>query len=88
LVSHIATYTLAFVPALVWIGIDVSIGWAIAGAALVAIPHMVQDDGRLLDAFMRDYKGIGDDPPAGLRLAIDQSTHLIMLFGAALLIGS
>jgi Protein of unknown function (DUF3307) len=88
LIAHTATYTLAFVPALIWIGIDVSVGWAIGAAALVALPHMFQDDGRLLDAYMRDVKGVGDDAPAGLRLAVDQSSHFISLFLLALLVGS
>ena len=43
--AHITTYTLAFVPAFVWLATD--IGWAVvAAAAAVAVPHMIQDDGR------------------------------------------
>src|SRR6187431_1493744 len=44
LVSHVATYTLAFVPALIWIGDQVGAGWAVLTAALIAIPHLVLDD--------------------------------------------
>ena len=29
LLAHVATYTLAFVPALIWIGDELSVGWAV-----------------------------------------------------------
>ena len=55
LLAHVALYTLAFVPALVWL--TDSIGAGIAGvAALIAFPHLVQDDGRLLEAYLRTIK--------------------------------
>ena len=85
LLSHTLTYTAAFIPALIWIGLEIGAGWAVGVAALVAIPHLVQDDGRLLDAYMRSVKGVGQDAPAGLRLAVDQSGHFIALFLLALL---
>lgn len=88
LLSHTATYTLAFVPALIWIAGDIGAGWAVGTGALIAIPHYLQDDGRVLDTYMRDFKGVGDDAPAGLRLAVDQSGHLIALFLLALLVGT
>jgi Protein of unknown function (DUF3307) len=88
LLSHTATYTLAFVPALIWLATDIGVGWAIGVGALVAIPHLLQDDGRALDAYMREVKGVGEDPPPGLRLAVDQSGHFIALFLLALLAGS
>jgi hypothetical protein len=87
LLSHTLGYTLAFVPALIWLSSDIG-AWAIGVGALVAIPHMVQDDGRLLDAYMRRFKQVGDDAPAGLRLAVDQSSHLIALFLVSILVGS
>jgi hypothetical protein len=86
LLSHTATYTLAFVPALIWIGIELGAWRAIGAGVLVAIPHLLQDDGRVLDAYMRSVKGVGDNPPPGLRLAVDQSGHFIALFLLALLI--
>ena len=50
LLSHIATYTIAFIPALVWL--RPTDGAAVFGvAALIAIPHLIQDDGRLLYAY-------------------------------------
>ena len=85
LLSHILTYTLAFVPALVWIGLEYDALWAIAIGLLVAVPHMIQDDGRLLDAYMAEVKGLAPTS-AGLRVAVDQSFHLLFLFGAALLV--
>ena len=68
LISHTLTYTAAFIPALVWIGIEIGAGWAVGVGALVAIPHLLQDDGRALDAYMREVKHVGDNPPPGLRL--------------------
>lgn len=85
LISHTLTYTAAFVPALIWIGAETSAARAVGVGALVAIPHLIQDDGRVLDAYMRSVKGVGENPPAGLRLAVDQSGHFIALFLLALL---
>ena len=85
LISHTLTYTAAFIPALVWIGIEIGAGWAVGVGALVAIPHLIQDDGRVLDAYMREVKHVSDNPPPGLRLAVDQTGHFIALFLLALL---
>jgi hypothetical protein len=85
LFSHVATYTLAFVPALVWIGLEYDALRAIAIGLVVAIPHLIQDDGRLLDAYMAKVKGLAQTSP-GLRVAVDQSFHLLFLFGTALLV--
>jgi hypothetical protein len=86
LLSHTLTYTLAFVPALVWLAGDIGIPAALGTALLVALPHMVQDDGRLLDAFMRRVKGV-EPKPGGLLIAVDQSWHVLALFLVALLVG-
>ena len=86
LLAHVATYTLAFTPALVWIGTDIG-AWAVGIAALIALPHLVQDDGRLLAAYMRRIKGIElDEGPVAL--AVDQTVHLVALFLVSLLAGS
>jgi hypothetical protein len=87
LVSHVTTYTLAFVPAFIWMAED--LGWAVLGiAALVAIPHLVQDDGRLLTVYMEAIKG-GEVPGnLGVAAAVDQSFHFVTLFLIALLAGS
>ncbi len=86
LLSHTISYTLAFVPALIWLATDIG-AWVILIAALIAIPHMIQDDGRLLDVWMRRVKGV-EPKPGGLLIAVDQSAHVLFLFGIALLAGS
>ena len=86
LLSHTLTYTLAFVPALVWLADDIGVLAALGTALLIALPHMVQDDGRLLDSFMRRVKGV-EPKPGGLLIAVDQSWHVLALFLVALLVG-
>lgn len=83
--SHVVVYTLCFVPALIWIGVETDVLRAIAIGFVVAIPHLIQDDGRLLDAYMRRVKGLAAGGNLGLRVAVDQSFHLVFLFGTALL---
>jgi hypothetical protein len=85
--NHLITYTLAFLPALVWIGVESTLLEAIWVAFVIAVPHWIQDDGRLLDAYMAQVKGLSQHSP-GLRVAVDQSFHIVFLFGTALLIGS
>jgi hypothetical protein len=86
LVSHIATYTLAFVPALIWIGCETEPWRALVAAVVIAVPHLIQDDGRLLDAYMRRIKGPDSVASPGIRVACDQSFHVLCLFGTALLV--
>lgn len=86
LFSHVATYTLAFVPALVWIGSESELWRALLAAVVIALPHLIQDDGRLLDAYMRRIKGPDSVASPGLRVACDQCFHVVALFGAALLV--
>lgn len=86
LTAHVATYTLAFVPALIWIGCETAeLGRALVAAAVIAVPHLIQDDGRLLDAYMRRIKGPESVASAGIRVACDQAFHVLFLFGTALL---
>jgi hypothetical protein len=87
LLSHTLTYTLAFVPALVWLADEIGVLAALGTALLIGLPHMVQDDGRLLDAFMRRVKGV-EPEPGGLLIAVDQSWHVLALFLVALLVGT
>ncbi len=85
LLAHAATYTLAFVPALVWLASDIG-AWAIGIGALVGVPHMIEDDGRLLGAYMRRVKGV-EPKPGALFMAVDQAGHVVALFLVALLAG-
>jgi hypothetical protein len=83
LASHVLTYTVAFLPALVWLAGEQGAAPALALAAGVALPHGVQDDGRLLGAYARAVKHT-DPQPGMLMLAVDQSFHLVVLFALAL----
>lgn len=82
--AHVLTYMLAFLPALVWIGVERSPGWAVLIGFVIAVPHWVQDDGRLLDAYMARVKGLAQTS-SGLRVAVDQAFHTLALFATALL---
>lgn len=84
LLHHVATYTAAFLPALAWVAAETNAGRAIAVGALVAIPHLVIDDGRLVRSWVRRVKG-AEQPTLGLVVAVDQTFHVVCLFGAALL---
>jgi hypothetical protein len=83
LLSHIASYALAFVPAFVWLGTDIGV-WIVLVAAAVVLPHLVQDDGRLLVLYMRSVKRSQLSPPDPLFIAVDQSFHVVALFALAL----
>lgn len=84
LLMHVSTYTLAFVPALIWLAGDIG-AWVVGVGALVFVPHFVQDDGRLLRAYMVRVKGPGATSNPQVVLAVDQTFHLVTLFGIALL---
>jgi hypothetical protein len=84
LVSHVSVYTLVFVPAIVWIALNKS-ALAVLLLPAVFIPHLVQDDGRLLRAWNRTVKHSSPRPGEVVYIAIDQAFHLVFLFGTALL---
>ena len=87
LFTHVTTYTLAFVPALIWIGDQLDAGWAILAAALIFLPHLIIDDGRIVRAYLANVKRVeGFD--IGLAASVDQSFHVLSLFLVALLVGS
>jgi len=86
LLSHIATYTLAFVPALAWLAGELGAAVLLV-AALVAGPHLVQDDGRLLDLYLRRVKRCDPKSLPGVRTAVDQTFHLLALFALSVAIG-
>lgn len=87
LVSHILSYTTAFVPSLIWLW-DSLHGGVFGIAALIAIPHLIQDDGTLLNAYSMRFKKADLRNNLLLGSALDQSFHIVALFGAALLAGS
>jgi hypothetical protein len=87
LVSHVITYTLTFVPALIWMYDDLGLG-VLGIAGLIFIPHLIQDDGRLLLSYLRRAKGASDASIAEIFMAVDQSFHVVTLFFIALLAAS
>jgi hypothetical protein len=88
LVSHIASYTLAFVPALVWLADEIDAAAAVGIGALIAVPHLIQDDGRALTAYIRRVKGDTALTERSVAAAADQSFHVLALFLTALLAAS
>jgi Protein of unknown function (DUF3307) len=84
LFAHVVAYTGTFAPALAWIGRRTSIRRAMMVGGAVAIPHLVVDDGRMVDVWLREVKRAPHASP-GLALAVDQSFHVICLLAAALL---
>ena len=56
-------------------------------AALVFIPHLVQDDGRLLSQYIYRAKGCDSVTAAEIFTPVDQSFHVLTLFGLALAAG-
>lgn len=88
LFGHVAVYALCFVPAGIWIGENRSAAAAIGLIVLVALPHLVQDDGRLLSTYMVRAKGATAEPGTLLFTAVDQSFHMVALFFTALLAAS
>jgi hypothetical protein len=86
LLSHVTVYTAAFVPAGIWLAGDLGPAGLVLAAVGIFVPHMVQDDGRLLTVYIRAVKGDGaaDTPP--VYTAVDQSLHVIVLFATALVL--
>jgi hypothetical protein len=82
LIRHIATYMLASLPALGWIGAETTAARAVALGALVAITHQVIDSGGLVGASLRKIKRASKPAPA-LSIAVDQSFHIVCPLGAA-----
>ncbi len=81
---HLFNYSIAFIPALVWIGLETSTARAVAVGALVAIPHLLIDDGRLVRIWLREVKHAPETAPM-VWLMVDQTFHVLCLLGAALL---
>jgi hypothetical protein len=87
LLAHVATYTLAFVPAFIWIGDELGAGWAVVAAALVALPHLVVDDGRVIRLYLTRVKHAEATDPR-IAAPVDQAFHALSLCLVALLIGA
>jgi hypothetical protein len=87
LAAHVLTYSLAFVPALIWVGVEVSAVAAVGLAVLIALPHAAVDDGRFVTTWVRRVKGVEGTPPNVVRLGVDQSLHVLAL-GAVAVLGS
>ena len=65
LLSHICTYTLAFVPATVWLAGEHGAS-ALGLLALIAVPHLIQDDGKLLSRYIEVTKRTAPKREPGL----------------------
>lgn len=87
LASHVTTYTLAFVPALVWVADELDAAWAILAAVLIYVPHLIIDDGRIVRFYLANVKR-ADGFDLGLAASVDQSFHVLSLFLVALLLGT
>ena len=83
LVSHVGTYTAAFVPALAWIAGRRTLAVALRTGALISLPHLVQDDGRLLSLYAMSVKGLDVREQPNVGMWVDQSFHLVALFLAS-----
>lgn len=86
LLLHVATYLLCFVPGLVWLAGVESAAVVAATAAGIALPHLIQDDGRVIRVWMLRVKHT-DYRPGVLAMAVDQSFHLLSLFLLAVAVG-
>ena len=87
LLSHTLTYSLAYVPAFIWI--SSKLGWTtLVIAAVVSIPHLIQDDGRLLTLYNRRVKRLDPIEHHTIAALVDQAFHMAALFGAALLVSA
>jgi hypothetical protein len=87
LLSHVAVYTLSFLPAGIWLtdnGLN-GFGLVLLGIGIF-VPHAIQDDGRLLSSYIRKVKGSGAESAREIFTAVDQSFHLVALFATALVV--
>ena len=85
LLMHLATYTLSFVPAAIWVGEDRGAGRAVLALVLVAVPHLLVDDGRPVSVWITRVKHAPLPAPA-LSIAVDQAFHVVSLLAVALII--
>jgi hypothetical protein len=88
LASHAAVYTLCFVPSLVWLSDTLSTGEGLLVAALIGVPHCIQDDGRLIRAYARRIKKLDAAAHPLVLIAVDQAFHVLALFALAIAVGT
>src|SRR6185437_2108467 len=69
LMWHAITYTLPYLPVLVWIGHDHGVLRAVVVALVIAVPHVAVDDGRFVRVWLRQVKH-SPDPAPSLRLMV------------------
>ncbi len=84
--SHALLYTVAFIPALIWIGIESGALVAVAVAAAIGVPHAIVDDGTLVGAWIRRVKHVQGTPSTVVRLGVNQSSHVLALALVAYLV--
>jgi hypothetical protein len=85
LFTHVSVYTVCFVPALVVSDWSLELLWVIPA---IFIPHLIQDDGRLLHAYMKRVKRLDPKENLAVSIAVDQTFHLLALLVVALIVGS
>jgi uncharacterized protein DUF3307 len=85
LVGHGLVYTLAFVPALIWVASESGVAVGLGMGALVLLSHVIIDDGTLVASWVRHVKHVEGTPSVVVRLGVDQSLHVLVLAGVALL---
>jgi Protein of unknown function (DUF3307) len=88
LISHVASYGIAFVPAFIWLIDEIGLGATLGIAALVLLPHLVQDDGRLLMSWVHVVKRSNVADTDFVYIACDQSFHVVALMLVSLLAAS
>ena len=86
LLTHLASYSLPIIGACVWIAGTRPVALTALTGALVLLEHLIQDDGRLLIAYCRRVKHFDAEEQPGIFVWVDQSFHVLALFGAALLL--
>lgn len=87
LVSHVTTYTLAFVPALIWLWDSIGAA-ALVVAAVIFATHLIQDDGRLIASYMQVVKNTTAEGRTLVAVMVDQTFHMLLLFALALVAAS
>ena len=87
LLTHLAVYLDCCLPWLVWLAGSEPAGAVAATAAAIVVPHAIQDDGRVINWWMRHVKHTHYEPGV-LAMAVDQSFHVLALFVLAVVVGT